>query len=185
MKFCEEEIDWGTITGTISDIYDKFSRIKEVDVMQGIAIAQEIKDGLDIITDQIATISMQGLICVALENIDIDKYIEDVETKATDLFSEFDSLDSTISNLDPSDYDSLDDIESLLSGYIDSFDNVKTNIENDVDSILFEMFKPLTELGASEQNIKDALENVVYLDSIRDYITDVFLEIARQSLENQ
>ena len=72
----------------------------------------------------------------------------------------------------------------MVSPILNEFLNLKDNLESDIDTELEELFKPLVELGASANQIKEALEEVELTDSPTDYILNVFLTIADKTLED-
>jgi len=183
MKFCDDELDFMSLFNGFKEIYDKYDSIDNVSVLQGIALAKQIKEELDIFTDKIAMIGIKSIICEVLSHYDIDTQIKEVEDYITNLFSEFTDLDNQIASITKDGFESLEDVENAVAPIFDSFISSKEDIEKMVDNKLADLFSPLIELGASEQGIKEALEEIEFNDSPTQYIIDVFTRITDDTLQ--
>lgn len=183
MKFCDDDLDFMSLFNGFKDIYDKYDSIENVSVLQGIALAREIKEELDNFTNKIAMIGLKSIICEVLNHYDIDTQIKEVEDYITNLFTEFTNLDDEIANITKDGFESLEEIENAVTPIFDDFVTSKEDIERIVDDKLEELFKPLVELGASEDSIKEALEDIEFNDSPTQYIIDVFTRITDDTLQ--
>ena len=184
LQFCEEEIKWVELFDAFQGIYNKSQDIKDVSVLQGIALAREIKEDVSIFLDKVTQIGLKSILCEVLNHYDLDTSVKEVQDYITQLFTEFTALDESISSINKDDFETMDDIESAVAPIFDNFISSKEDIEKIVDEKLAVMFKPLVELGASEQDIKDALEEVEFNDSPSEYIVEVFLNITDRTLQN-
>ena len=183
MKFCDDELNFLELFDGFKTIYDKFDSIENVSVLQGIALAREIKEELDTFTERVALIGVKSIICEVLSHYDIDSQIKEVEDYLTKLFTEFTDLDDQIANITKDGFDTLEEVENAVAPIFDNFISSKEDIEKMVDNKLADLFSPLIELGASEQGIKEALEEVEFNDSPTQYIIDVFTRIADDTLQ--
>jgi len=182
MKFCEEEIKWTELVDVFQEIYNKSCEMEDVSVLQGLAIARQLKDDVDEFLSKLQMIGLKAIICKVLESYDIDHEIEEVTTYITELFDEFNDMDISISAITKDGFATLEEVEDAVAPLFDSFITSKEDIEVLMGKQLKTLFMPLTELGASESQIDQALEDVEYSDSPTDYILEVFLNITDQTL---
>jgi hypothetical protein len=160
MKFCEEEIKWTELIDIFQDIYNKSQQIEDVSVLQGLAIARQLKVDIQIFLDRITQIGLKSIICQVLESYDIDSGIEEVGEFIQKLFEEFNSLDDAIASIKKDDFATLEEIENAVSPIFDNFITSKEDIEKLVDDQLKILFMPLVELGASVSQIDQTLNSV-------------------------
>ena len=183
-KFCEDEIKWIEIFDVFQGIYDKSQDIKNVSPLQGIALARLMSEELGDFLDKLTQISFKAIICEVLNHYDIDLKIDEVQDKITNLFDDFNQLDDAIANIQKGDNESLEDLINSVSPIFDNFISEKEDIDKIIDEKIAQLFQPLTELGASESEIKDALEEVEFNSSPSEYIVEVFLNITDRTLQN-
>lgn len=183
-KFCEESIQWTDLIDIFQDIYDKSSDLETLEVLQAIALARELNDDIQDFLDKLKAISLKGIICEVLSNYDIDEQISMVTDKIDELFSKLTDFDDAIASINGSDYDSLQDIEDAVKPILDSFISDKEDVKKLIDDQLKKLFEPLTQLGASEDDIDSAFEDVEFNSSPVDYITDIFFKIADKTLRH-
>jgi len=184
MKFCEDTIKWTDLIDIFQNLYNKSQDINNVSVLQGIALARELRNDIDAFLSMLSEITLKALICQVLSEYDLDSEIEEIEKVVETLFTSFDTLDATLSQINKGELQSLEDIESLITPYLDDFGSIKEEIESSIDQRLITVFQPLIELGATNSNIINALEDVEYETSPKDYIIAVFIAITEQTLNN-
>jgi len=184
VNFCNDEIKWTDLIDAFQDIYNKSVEIEEVDVLQGIALARVLKDDVSLFLDRLTAISLKGLMCAVLSNYDIDDGISHVTGEITNLFDEFDSFDDQISSIGKDGFVNLDEIETAVSPLFENFITKKEDIERIMDEKLIELFLPLTELGATENQIRESLDEIEFDENPATYIMDVFLRIADKTIED-
>ena len=73
MQFCDEEIGWAELIDIFQDIYNKSQEIEDVSVLQGLAIARQLKDDIETFLDKLTQIGLKAIICQVLSAYDIDK----------------------------------------------------------------------------------------------------------------
>lgn len=183
-NFCEEEVEWTELIDVFQEIYNKSTEIKDVEVLQGIALARVLKTDIEEFLDKLTTISLKGLICTVLANYDIDEEIDKVTDEIETLFSEFNSFDDQIASINGDGFSSLSEIENAVYPIFENFISSKEDLERAMDEKLKEMFKPLTELGASELQIEEAFKEVQFEDNPANYIMDIFLTIADKTIQD-
>ncbi len=182
MKFCDEEIEWSYFWTKIYEIKDLFDDMGEASPLQAIAFARLISDAFFEFKERLISISLKAVICEILKNYDIDAVVGEAEQMINTLFDEFNEFDSSISAITSSGFESIDEVENAVTPIFDNFDLSRNEIEKKVDEILLDMFLPLIELGASKQQIDDALESISYQSNPIDYILEVFNEIVDSTL---
>jgi len=184
MQFCDDEIKWTELIDIFQEIYNKASDLEDVSVLQGLAIARQLKYDIEEFLDRVQMIGLKSIVCQVLQSYDIDKEIDEVTQYIDNLFIEFNDMDISISSINNSGFATLDEVEQAVTPIFDNFITTKEEIEKLVDSQLKKLFMPLTELGASEAQIDQALEDVGFTDSPSEYILEVFMNITDQTLAN-
>ena len=184
MQFCEEDINWSELFSDFKNIYDKYTQIEDVSPLQGIALANELSEAITTFKDKIEVISFKSIVCAVISQIDLDSEISIIEQKIGEFFSEFSSFDDNITSLNPDDYQSLDDIKSAIAPILDNFEDIKSSIETEMRDGLKIMFQPLIELGATPDQIDEALKDVELSQSPTDLILDTFMSIANSTLSS-
>ncbi len=178
MSFCSDEINFSEIFDLVYSVYEKASKITDVEPLQAIGLVREIMQDIEDFKLKLEEISFKTLICMILDNIDVEDYTNEVEVFVNQIFDELDILDEKVSNLS-GDFETIrNDVDILVNIFFD----IKTNLERYIDDKLKELFAPLIELGANEEDIENALEDVVLSDSPSQYIIDVFNQIVTNTL---
>jgi len=185
MQFCNDEITWSELFDAFRNIYDKVQEIEDVNVLQGLALARLLKSDLEEFISRVQTVTLKAIVCEVLSAYDLEEELSEVDEMITQIYSGLTQLDSTLSNINnQSTFQTLAEVETVISPIIGSFLTDKENLESSIDAELEVLFQPLVELGASPQQIKDALEEIELSDSPTEYILDVFLNIADKTLED-
>jgi hypothetical protein len=182
LQFCEDSLSWSDLFSDFSAIYDKYQEIDEVSPLQGVALARELSDAIDSFKEKIAMVSMKSLICAVLKNIDIDKEVEEVTKEIEDFFSEFSGFDEAIASIKSDGFETLEDIENAVKPIFENFNTTKETIEKEIAESLKLLFSPLLELGATQEQIDTALEDVQLQENPIQIIIDTFMEIAQSTL---
>ena len=185
MQFCEDnDLDWSELFQDFSNIYEKYDNIEEVSPLQGIALARELSFAIDNFKDKLTQISIKQILCKVLEQIDIDADLQEITNEIANLFQKFNELDDAISAIDKDGYDSLEDLENAVKPIFDMFEDDKTQIKEIIKETLNTLFQPLIELGATQEQIDNALEDVELSSNPIELITDLFIEIAESTLND-
>ena len=184
MQFCEEEISWGELFEAFQNIYNKASEIEDATVLQGIALARVLKSDIEEFLSRIQTITLKAIVCEVLNHYELEQEVEVVEEFINTIYDNLESFESMIETLNNQDFNSISEIEHKIDPLFSQFMSEKEELESKIDAKLVDLFKPLTELGASEDQIRQALEEVEFADSPTQYILDVFLNIADQTIQN-
>jgi hypothetical protein len=183
MKFCDEEIDWSDLLSDFSDIYDKYKQIDNMSPLQSIALARDIMNAIEEFKNQIEGISLKAIICEILNNFDIDSMINEITGDIDKIFDIFDNFEEAIQNLNSGDFQSLEDVENAISPLFGDMDSTKEKVEGEMRELLQKLFEPLVELGASQSQIDEAVENVQFSDNPSTIILDTFFQIADSTLD--
>jgi hypothetical protein len=183
MEFCDNDIDWWGFIDEFQQAYNHYEDIQDMSPLQGIAVAREIKQSLDVVIEKMTTISIKKLICKVLESVDLDSEMQKVQSFVTDLMSDFEHLENDVMSLQIEGL-TLEEIENNIDGFLNSFIGDKETIQTEVKRILKELFLPLIELGATESQIDEALEYVELEQNPTQIIIDLFLSIADSTLQN-
>lgn len=185
MEFCNDnEIDTSEILDLFSEFHDRITELYAANTMQAIALAYKFVEYYQKLIDKMRQLTLKSIICKILSEYKLDDYVEKANNYIEDYFDEFKKFEDTINELENRDFQSLDDVENALSPYFDDFLIKKDDIEKYLNDALKVVFEPLVKIGARQEDIDKALEDVEFNDNPVQYIEDVFYKIGELSLQH-
>lgn len=184
MQFCEEEIDWKSMLDGFVEIYDKVSKLEEIEPLQAIALAREAKEKIDEFIGIIQSVTLRSIVCTVLNNIELDEETSEILTYIQEMYRKFEEFDDAISAIKKDGFQSFEEIERAIEPLVGNFEDEKNLIKHKIDETIRSLFSPLVELGASQQDIDDAFEEVEFSDDPKQYIIDLFFKIAQNTIRN-
>lgn len=127
---------------------------------------------------RITEASLQAVICQVLQHVNFEEELLYVERAMSEMTKLLEDLDAKISVV----RGTFEEIEEEVNKLMAPFERVQEVLLKKVENKLNEMFRVLISIGATEQEIRKAIDGATLSLDPRIYITEVYVSILDQVL---
>lgn len=178
---CEDKsIDWVELGQTMFDVSAHIEKLNRLEGIQALAIAFKIKANMDIIYDKLSEVTTIKIVCHIMDKFKLTEYAEEVDDKLEELDEFIEDLDKMLSSVPPNM--TFDDIKNTVTPLVDNFEDEKNDLDREIKDILKTLFRPLTEIGASQSSIELSIEELALNEKPKDLIITLFESILEKEI---
>lgn len=186
MPLCDEK----KFTDTLEVLIELGSTAKELgfsalesstEVIDQLARTKKLFAELGNLKDKIIDNSLQSSLCFILNKYASKELIDTIERKAEEISIILGELDDNLSSVSGVTLEEIEtEMDSIMNEFYSRFDIYKEGLM----VYIKQLFSVLLTIGANQQIINEALEDIEFQPNIKDYLLDVFSEILDLTLEN-
>lgn len=149
------------------------------EVIEQLALARRMVQELDEFKEVLVNMSTSSIYCLIIQEFDFEEQVQELEDKADEFLLLIETFDDAVSNLQ---FDNFADLESQVDVLFDSFDDRKNELTDIIKTKSKVIFEPLIYMGASSEQIDNALEDVEFSLDIKEYISSVYNNVLDQTI---